>query len=90
MQFLIPRLLVGSNLGGIRENLGDPKERKNSIYKDCPSSKIRRKSSSFHILVPNMMTNWKKIGDFYGFWRAYLEEEAEKLVVAQKWDSFRN
>ncbi|KAI5413650.1 hypothetical protein KIW84_057996 [Lathyrus oleraceus] len=31
-----------------------------------------------------------KKGDFSGFWRYYLEEEAGKLLVAKHWDALRN
>lgn len=36
------------------------------------------------------MANWKKREGFSGFWKAYLEREAEKLFVARHWDALAN
>lgn len=35
-----------------------------------------------HIKIPDMDVNWKKMGDFCGFWKGFLENEAEKLSGA--------
>lgn len=41
-----------------------------------------------YIKIPNMVSNWKKRGDFLGFWRVHLEKEARELEKAKKWDAF--
>ncbi|KAI5389830.1 hypothetical protein KIW84_075223 [Lathyrus oleraceus] len=34
---------------------------------------------SLHIPISDALANWKKRENLFGFWRAYLEEEAERL-----------
>ncbi|KAI5436967.1 hypothetical protein KIW84_023190 [Lathyrus oleraceus] len=42
------------------------------------------------IPISDALANWKKRENLFGFWRAYLEEEAERLFVIHHWDSLAN
>lgn len=44
----------------------------------------------FHIPISNALANWKKRENLFGFWRDYLEEEAERLFVIHHWDALAN
>lgn len=43
-----------------------------------------------HTLISNALANWKKRENLFGFWRAYLGEEAERLFLVRHWDTLVN
>ncbi|KAI5400524.1 hypothetical protein KIW84_065418 [Lathyrus oleraceus] len=45
---------------------------------------------ALHIPIYDALANWKKRENLFGFWRAYLEEEAERLFVIHHWDALAN
>ncbi|KAI5402540.1 hypothetical protein KIW84_050234 [Lathyrus oleraceus] len=45
---------------------------------------------ALNIPISDALANWKKRENLFGFWRAYLEEEAEKLFVIHHWDALAN
>ncbi|XP_050908544.1 uncharacterized protein LOC127122210 [Lathyrus oleraceus] len=45
---------------------------------------------ALHIPISDALANWKKRENLFGFWRAYLEEEAERLFVIHHWDALAN
>jgi hypothetical protein len=42
------------------------------------------------IPISDALANWKKRENLFGFWRAYLEEEAERLFEIHHWDALAN
>ncbi|XP_050919755.1 uncharacterized protein LOC127137325 [Lathyrus oleraceus] len=45
---------------------------------------------ALHIPISDALANWKKRENLFGFWRAYLEEEAKRLFVIHHWDALAN
>lgn len=51
---------------------------------------VRDLASALQIKVTNVNANWKKKGDYCGFWKGFLEKEAERLAGIQNLGVFRN
>ncbi|KAI5434814.1 hypothetical protein KIW84_021579 [Lathyrus oleraceus] len=51
---------------------------------------VRDLALALQIKVTNVSSNWKKKGDYCGFWKRFLEKEAERLAGIQNLGVFRN
>lgn len=52
--------------------------------------KVENLALALHIPASNALANWKKMDNLFGFWRAYLEEEAKRLFLVRYRDVLEN
>ncbi|XP_050877860.1 uncharacterized protein LOC127081672 [Lathyrus oleraceus] len=51
---------------------------------------VEKLALALHIPISDALANWKKRENLFGFWRAYLEKEAERMFVIHHWDALEN
>ncbi|XP_050908628.1 uncharacterized protein LOC127122317 [Lathyrus oleraceus] len=51
---------------------------------------VEKLALALHIPISDALANWKKMENLFGFWRAYLREEVERMFMIHHSDALAN